>query len=426
MKKKIVQSNRPSVVRSAALAFRRCLWEIRKTFKQEEDLEKSVVTLYPEGPVRGRVLFSYIIDGFLFDAGESVPKTHTNIWQSLKMAETFVEIGYEVDVIHFNNHSFVPAGEYSFIVDVRHNLERLAPLLNAECVKIMHLDTANIFFHNAAGAKRLLELQERRGITLRHHRMELPNLGIENADFAITTGNDFTISTFRYANKDIYKLPSPCGIMLDFPERNWDRCRKRFLWFSSSDLVHKGLDLALEAFSDMPDCHLTICAPLEKDQDFLRAYHKELYETANIQTVGWVDIDSDQFKDITKNCGAVVHLSCSEGGAPSVKMGMHAGLIPIVSYESGVDVGDFGFTLHDCSVANIIKITRQVMALPKSKLQNRARNSWKYARSNFTRENFASEFRRCILEIIDKVQEKDACGNLKNCDEDAPALISSL
>jgi len=261
-------------------------------------------------------------------------------------------------------------------------------------------------FHNAAGTKRLLELQERRGITLRPKRFEVPNLGIEHADYATTTGNDFTVNTFKYANKKIFKLPSPCGIMLDWPEKDWDQCRQHFLWFSSSGFVHKGLDLALEAFREMPDCHLTVCAPLENDQDFLRAYNKELYETPNIRTVGWVDVDSSKFKDITITCGAMLHLSCSEGGAPSVKICMQAGLIPVVSYESGVDVDDFGFTLRDCSIDNIKNIIRHVSTLSQSELQKRAHLAWKTARYHYTRENFSKEYLKVILEIIEEVRAK--------------------
>jgi glycosyltransferase involved in cell wall biosynthesis len=408
MKRKIKANLRDTTAYSVILGIRRGLKEVRKEIEQRIAPDKKVVLLNPEGPSRGRVLFSYIIDGFFLEPGAPVPKTHTNIWQSIKMAETFVELGYEVEVIHFTNHSFIPKGNYSFFVDVRHNMQRLSPLLNKDCVRIMHLDTANILFHNAAGAKRLLELQERRGITLQPQRFEMPNLGIEHADYATTTGNDFTVNTFKYANKKIFKLPSPCGIMLDWSEKDWDQCRQHFLWFSSSGFVHKGLDLALESFREIPDCHLTVCAQLDKDQDFVRAYHKELYETRNINTVGWVDIDSSKFRDITTTCGSIVHLSCSEGGAPSVKMCMHAGLIPIVSYESGVDVDDFGFTLRDCSIDNIKNIIKHVATLSQSELQKRALLARKTARRYYTRENFAEEYRKAILEIIRETKSIDS------------------
>jgi glycosyltransferase involved in cell wall biosynthesis len=391
---------RDSTAYASARRIRRCLWEIRKEIRERGAPEKRVITLCPVGPPKGRVLFSYIINGFLLEPDAPISKRHTNIWQSLKMAETFVELGYEVDVIHWTNTSFVPNGNYSFLVDVRRNLERLAPLLNKDCTKIMHFDTTHILFHNAAEAKRLLELQERRGVTLQPRRFEMPNLGIEHADYATSVGNNFTIGTFKYANKKVFRLPQPCGILLDWPKRKWDQCHKHFLWFSSGGLVHKGLDLALEAFSQMPDCHLTVCAPVDREKDFVRAYYKELYETRNIKTVGWVDVDSSKFTDIIAACAVMLHLSCSEGGGAAVKMCMHAGLIPVVSYESSVDVHDFGFILKDCSVASIINIIRHITKLSQNELQNRSRSAWKFARRCYTMANFAREYRNVILAII--------------------------
>jgi glycosyltransferase involved in cell wall biosynthesis len=233
----------------------------------------------------------------------------------------------------------------------------------------------------------------------------MPNIGIELADCATTTGNDFTADTFRYANKKIYKLPSPCGITLDLSERDWEKCRKHFLWFSSSGLVHKGLDLALEAFKNMHDSNLIVCAPINNDQDFVKAYYKELYETSNIDTVGWVDIDSQQFRDVTSKCGSILHLSCSEGGAPSIKVCMHAGLIPVISYESGVDINDFGFILKDCSIDNIEKVITHIANLPPNNLQERALKAWNFARQHYTMENFAKEYRNVILSIIEDMEK---------------------
>ena len=370
-------------------------------YKEAKNVFKHIIiiTLIPEEKNNEKVLLSYINDGFLVERGKSTLKTHTNIWQSFKMAETFAELGYEVDVIHYHNQQFVPRHQYSFFVDVRHNLQRLAPIMNGDCIKIMHLDTAHILFHNAAEANRLLQLQERRGITLRPRRFEMPNLGIEYADYATTGGNDFTIDTFKYASKKIYRLPSPCGISIDWREKDWEACKKKFLWFSSSGFVHKGLDLALDAFREMPDLNFIICSRLDKDKDFISLFHHELYETQNIKTIGWVDIDSKEFLDITLQCGAMLHLSCSEGGAPSVKMCMHAGMIPIVSYETAVDVDDFGYTLIDCSVENVKSVVRQVASLDKNRVREKAFGAWEHARTYHTRERFAEEYRKVIIDI---------------------------
>jgi glycosyltransferase involved in cell wall biosynthesis len=378
-----------------------CLGSAIKIDNGREAPHNRVVSLVPEGDARGRVLLSYIIDGFLLPQHLPVPNTHTNIWQSIKMADTFYDLGYTVDVISYRNSSFLPNEEYKYIIDVRKNLERLVPILNDDCIKVMHLDTANILFHNAAGARRVLQLQERRGITLRQRRFERPNRGLDYADFATIIGGDFAVSTFDYARKKLYRLPTPCGITLDWVEKDWMACRRQFLWFSSSGLVHKGLDLALEAFADMPDCRLFVCAPLDEEKDFVDAFRRELYETENIKTIGWVDVDGQEFKRIASSCVAMLHLSCSECGGTAVKICMHAGLIPIVSYESGVDVEEFGLSLRDCSPENIKDAVRYIADASADELTDRARTAWVTARNTYPRENFAAAYRKFVMELCD-------------------------
>ena len=400
MKKNVIKSAQNTKVSAYLRTLKSCLRDAKKKLKAK-NLDDAVIRLEPEGSPRGKVLFSYIINGFLLQPEDRIPNSHTNIWQSVKMAETFVELGYIVDVISWKNHNFTPQGEYSAFVDVRRNMERLSSLLNQDCVKIAHLDTSHIIFHNAAEARRLLELQQRRGITLRPHRYEIPNYLIEHTDYATTCGNDAVIKTFAYAGKQIFKIPSPCASTYEWREtKPWGKVCKNFLWFSSSGLVHKGLDLVLEAFINLPDYHLIICAPLDKDADFLHAYHEELYNSPNIETIGWVDIESDQFIDILNRCIGVLHTSCSEGGAPSVKTCMQAGLIPIISYETGVDVGDFGITLKNCSVEEIKTSLLEIANLSNAELKSRSHQAWEFARQTFTRENFTVKYKEVISQIL--------------------------
>jgi DNA-directed RNA polymerase subunit F len=79
---------------------------------------------------------------------------------------------------------------------------------------------------------------------------------------------------------------------------------------------------------------------------------------------------------------------------------MHAGLIPIVSYESSVDVGDFGMILKDCTINEIKNTISTISALSLQELKQKARKAWEYARSNHTREKFAEEYRNVIDKII--------------------------
>ncbi|MEM7555953.1 MAG: glycosyltransferase [Cyanobacteria bacterium P01_A01_bin.84] len=365
---------------------------------------RRMVSLTPDKPAIGNVLISYLLHPFLLKPNEPVPNSHTHYWECLQISKTFLDMGYCVDVIRFDNDVFIPQKEYAFFIETRWNLQRSAAFLNKDCIKIFHADSAHLLFHNAAEAKRLLNLQERRKITLIPRRFELPNQAIEYADVTVVLGNKFTIDTYKYANKPIYRVPISAPVLYPWSEdKDFDTCRKNFLWFGSAGLVHKGLDLLLDAFSQMPDYHLTICGPISKESDFEKAFHKELYQTFNIHTVGWVDVSSQKFVEIINSCAAIIYPSCSEGGGGCVIGCMHAGLIPIVSYEASVDVSpDYGILLKDSSITEIKASVEKIANLSPQILKQMAKNSWKFVRENHTQERFAQIYQDTINQIASK------------------------
>jgi glycosyltransferase involved in cell wall biosynthesis len=337
-----------------------------------------------------------------------MPRDHTNRWESVRIAETFLDFGYQVDVINENNDWFVPIKDYSFFVGNRINFDRIADSINRDCVKILHIDTAHWLFHNTGEHKRLLALQRRRGFTLPTRRSLPPNLAIEHADYATILGNKFTIGTYSYANKPLFRVPiSAHELHPSLEDKNFEQSRNHFLWFGSSGFVHKGLDLVLEAFAEMPDYHLTVCGPIRTDHEFESHYDKELYKTRNIHTIGWVDTNSPEFLSIVKHCIAIVFPSCAEGQCGGVVTCLHAGLIPIISYESGVDVDETrGLILPSCCLDDIKAAVRRISLLPPQQLEAMARRNVEFARTNHTRETFAVSYSRAVSEIISVESKK--------------------
>jgi glycosyltransferase involved in cell wall biosynthesis len=368
-------------------------------------LENRFIALKTKEPYRGNVLLCYVNKPFFLNPGELLPNDHTRNWEALQISKTFLDLGYHVDVIDENNNRFVPVKQYSFFVGNRINFDRIAASLNKDCVKVLHIDTAHWLFHNTSEHQRHLSLQQRKGVTLPTRRSMKPNLAIEHADYATILGNEFTISTYRYANKPIYRLPISTPALYPWPEdKDFEKSRQHFLWFGSGGFVHKGLDLVLDAFADMPDCHLTICGPVAKEKRFESAYYDLLYRAANIHTVGWVDVDSPRFSEIMRNCIAVVYPSCSESGGGSVISCMHAGVIPVVSREASVDVDDsFGLVLKESSVDEVKAAVTNIAGLSGRELKRMARAAWDFARANHTRERFAEEYRKIITAITTPV-----------------------
>ncbi|GJL60504.1 MAG: hypothetical protein NPIRA03_33610 [Nitrospirales bacterium] len=366
-------------------------------------IKNLVVSLKPEGPVRGQVLLSYRIESYLQRMGHHVPSYHPSWVNTEHIARIYLDLGFAVDVIANENKSFVPNKEYSFFIDTRMNFERLAPLLNKNCVKILHATTAHPYFHNAAEAKRLLDLQERKHVTVHSHRFMPPKyaVAIEYAD-CITVPSEFCLQTFEYANKPYYLVPYPTEFVYPWADaKNFESCRNRFMWLGSHGMVHKGLDLVLEAFAKMPEYHLTVCGPVTKEKDFERVYDQELYHTSNIHTIGWIDISSPEFFNLAVQCVGLVYPSCSEGSAGAVKTALHAGLIPIISRESGVDVSEeVNAFFEDCSVESIQAAVRQLAGCSTQELERKSRKAWEFARANYTLENFDKQYRTMVEKIM--------------------------
>lgn len=361
-------------------------------------LQGDVVHLRPKGVVRGNVLISYITLPFVIS--DKLLDAHTNRWECREMARLFLEQGYAVDVIDWTNTTFVPIKNYQFFIDIHNNLERLSPLLNKDCVKIFHITGAHWSFQNDAEQKRLLNIQARKNVRLTPRRTMTPSRAIEYADVITMLGNDFTESTYAYANKKIIRIPLSTTHVYPSPAtKDFDRAKNNFVWFGGSGMIHKGLDIVLEAFAQMPEYRLTVCGKVSNEKDFEDTYKKELYQTPNIKVTGLIDPGGPEFQKICNDSIALIYPSSSEGQSGAVITTMHAGLIPIVSYQSGVDVEDFGEILKENSIQGIIRSVREISRLPVKELQSKAIGTWKYARAHHTRENFTKHYRNFITEL---------------------------
>ena len=79
---------------------------------------------------------------------------------------------------------------------------------------------------------------------------------------------------------------------------------------------------------------------------------------------------------------------------------MHAGLIPLVSYEASVDIGDYGVLLKDTSIGEMEKQVRHLSDLPASELEAMSRAASQFAVSTHTRVAFAENYREFVLNVL--------------------------
>lgn len=356
----------------------------------------------PEGAVRGQVLLAHEIEALLLGPGKAVPLHHNNLGEARVMLDTLLGLGFAVDVVSRLRTRFKPRKRYDLLIAPRANLAALAATLNADCIKVVHLDTSHWLFNNAAIFAREKALLARRGIALESHKFVSSNRAIETADYATLLGNDFDYGTYAFAGKPVFQIPNPSAMTYPwFEDKDFAAARGRFLWIGSEGLVHKGLDLVLEAFARMPDLHLTVCGPIKRDPAFEAAFRRELYELPNIETLGWVDIASPAFAQVLQRTSALVYPSCAEACCGTVINSMQAGLIPIASVELGVDIDpDFGMLLGEGTVEAVEQAVRSLAARSPADLAAMSRRSWDIARTTYTHERYRAVFGAAIERIV--------------------------
>jgi len=350
-----------------------------------------VFRLEPAGQSRGTVALSYITVPFMPGADL---RGHTNAYECAEIAQAFRDLGYRVEVVDYRDREYVPPKDTRLAIDIHGNLERWHPGLPEGCIRLLHATGAHWLTWNKAEASRLLALFQRRGICLAPRRTAEPSRGIEVCDLATVIGNEWTMGTFAAARKPLHRVRLSSAYTYDWASsRDFESSRRSFVWLGSFGMVHKGLDLALEAFARMPEYRLTVCGRPEKEADFFEAYRHELTGCPNITHASWMDLSSAEFERIRQTHAGMIYPSSSEGCAGSIVHCAHAGLVPLVTRETGFDIGDFGMRVREGSVEAVCEAVRAFAEESPAQVEARCRAAWEFVRAEHTRDRFRREYR---------------------------------
>ena len=360
--------------------------------------------LEPTRSARGSVVVSYL--SWPFRDGWDSPKArgHTNAFEVVAMAEAYSDLGFRVEVVDWDNTAYLPPPDCRVAVDIHGNLERWQASLPAGCKRILHATGPHWLLLNHAELSRLQGVRDRKGVALCPRRQAPPSRGVEGADTVVVLGNEFTKQTFLFGGKPVDRVPISSAYEFPWPEnRDFDSAKKRFLWVGSYGMVHKGLDLALDAFAGMPDLELTVCGRPEKEDDFYRLYEQLLLRTPNIRLHGWLDMAAPDFAEIARTHAAVIYPSSAEGGAGSVIHCMHAGMLPVCTTEASIDLMDFGVPVSSGTVEAVQQACRAVADMSAGEVEARARAAHTHARKVHTREKFRENYRKFAERIAEGI-----------------------
>ena len=323
-------------------------------------------------PSQAGALLSYLAAPLGYRAGDQRLSGHTNAWECRTIADRLAHRGFVLDAIDWWDDKFNPKREYELIFDLHRNLERLAPHART---RWLHVTGSHPRFAYEAELNRLAALEQRRGIRLAPRRAfdssdtDRFERSLELADTITLIGDAVTKSTFPSSTisktEQVFVTASPVP-----PRRRDDDFDDRtFLWFAGSGAVHKGFDRVLECFARNPDLTLHCVGPYEQERDFVAAFARELYQTPNIVSHGWMLPSDPAFREIARRASSFVMPSCSEGMSPAAATCMQFGLVPIVTARCGLEIPvgmghvlDDAVTDIDAAVLSVANTSRDDLA----------------------------------------------------------------
>lgn len=359
------------------------------------------VSDYFRSSYKKKVLIAYITKPF-----RSENKGHTNNFEVLSAAKVFHELGYQVDVMYYESNPPKLDGYdviYGFGDVFRSYFD--SGLLGKKT--IYYGAGMHVAHQNTASLKRVKDVFKKKGVWLAKSSRFVEKTWSHQTtlvDAIIALGDEECRKTYeKYYDGKVYSLLAPFYNTLDASNIVDSRLidsRKHFLWFGSSGLIHKGLDLCLEYFSTRPDLTLHVCGNIFSEPDFLKAYEKELFSSINIIVHGFVKIESEDFKNILSSCLFVIFPSCSEGGSPSVLTAIGNGaLIPIISHEASVSTG-FEIFIESFDFLGIEKAVLQAESLSENEIYDLANKNLMTVLEKNSQNAYFSNLKGIISRVV--------------------------
>ncbi|SER54137.1 Glycosyltransferase involved in cell wall bisynthesis [Butyrivibrio fibrisolvens] len=345
------------------------------------------------------VLLVYIIDPFIYSANFSV---HQAFDQVRIIAKTFSDLGFNVDVIDYRSNKIKLKKQYNIVFDICiKNNPIYAKNIKSDTKRIVYFTGSESDFANSAELERIKDVKSRRGVELLPRRQApLINSEVENCDLAIMIGNEYTFATYKDFHFKRTALVPNTGYDFSFVFDKDIKKATSFIYMGSVGSVHKGLDLLLEVFCELGAPYkLYVCGCYEREEDFVKEYYSELYNTDNIVSVGFVDIKSDKFKKLSEECAFTILPSCSEGCAGTITTCMSAGIIPICSRICGYDEDEV-IILDDCQKQTIKQAVIDASDMSMADIEKKSREVVELTRKKYNTENYYIQMRKAIEKVL--------------------------
>ena len=357
-----------------------------------------------------RALLYYKTDPFLYPDALA-DYEHTNLWEIVEIVRILNTFGFVVDVIDRNADNFLPENKYDLFLGLGAGrsgkyFAKYAGVL-PRAIKVLLAAGPEPTLSNRLVQEHYDRFNARHGTNVPAMRLtegiDFPAF-VELTDYFLCIGEDdqFCPSTYKHLGRPVLTfLPAVSPRVRFSGDMARTRSRKKFLCFAGDGFICKGVDQLVEAFTEMPDLDLHLCGP-DSEPGFFDVLGAQIRQSQNIWYEGFVKVGSATFEKLLQECSFVLFASSSEGCATSVATVMKGGMVPILSKEVGIHIGEFGFRLEgerDKLTGTIQAVCRRASLISNAEYRNRVYDTLKDS-LKYTQASFTQTFSRAILQIV--------------------------
>lgn len=348
--------------------------------------------------IQKRVAFVYLNTLFEnpFNEKEVYHVNRIHVYQLLK---PFIEFGYIIDVYPCEN-----LGKNDFFYDVSYDIIFgfgptfvLLSELNSQAYKILFV-TENAPWIVKDNYNERLKLFNSRNGRIPHRAISRTNFYtkemFEISNVGICINGTYNLNSMKEALPYIYQINVNSIYDGRKVEKDHTNTKNSFLWFGSTGLIHKGLDILIDVIKDMPHCSL----------DIYGASSEELLDIKlpeNVHNCGKVNIHSKEFlEEVVAKHTFVVSLSCSEGMQSGIATCMNYGLIPILTKETGYDDNPYVLQVDNINIVYLTKYLEQCINMDTCYLKELECLVQDYSLYNYNLDFFTNNFNNIITKIL--------------------------
>ncbi|WP_299017532.1 glycosyltransferase [uncultured Polaribacter sp.] len=348
-----------------------------------------------------RVLISYLTKQFNINF-DKVEVSHPNINEVNIIIAYFIEKGFVIDVVYCNDEHFINKNQdkkYDVIFGFG-KVFRFFSDRTRDALRIIYCteNAPKIAFEKESERVSNYNYRNNKNIKTERAFTYYNEEDFKISNFAILLQNHYNAMNFRdLINKDKTFLLNTTGLKNEnyFLKRILNETKANFIWIGSRGIIHKGLDLLVEAFAITPNLNLHILGLSKKERVLLP---RKL--TKNIHIHGFVKVSSDKFIKIVNSCSFCLLPSCSEAMATSVLTGMRHGLIPIITKDTGIDLEGYGYYFDSLEIESIKQKLLHVSKTENYYLDNKHNSVFKFANSEYNLQRFNESFIEIMNNII--------------------------